>query len=76
MTSESIVLVASVLVVFGVLTGWRLSRWQFEARARRQDAARLAVRKQLREFKVARQKDYSASSKPRRWADGFQRRAA
>jgi hypothetical protein len=76
MTFGSIVLVASVLVVFGVLIGWRLSRWQFEARARRQVAARISVCKQLHELRVARQKDYFASSKPGGWANGFQRRVA
>ncbi len=72
----SIVLVMSVLVVSGVLIGWRLSRWRFEVRARRQIAARVSVCKQLHELQAARQKGYFASSKPGDWANGSQRRAA
>jgi hypothetical protein len=76
MNFESIVLVASVLVVFGVLIGWKLSRWRFDVRTRRQVAARVSVCKQLHDLQVARKKDYFASSKPGGWANGSQRRAA
>lgn len=62
MTVELIVLVASVLVifVFGGLIGYRLSKRQFAARARRQEAAQLSLYRQLHDLQAARQKDLSA----------------
>lgn len=62
MTVELIVLVASVLAIFafGVLMGYRHSKRQFAARARRQDAAQLSLYRQLHELQVARQRNYPA----------------
>jgi predicted negative regulator of RcsB-dependent stress response len=76
MTSGMIALVASVLVILGVLIGWRLSRWQFETQARRQAAAQLSVYRQLHELQAARRESHSASSNPGNPAYGFQRGAA
>lgn len=61
MTVELIVLVASVLVIFsfGGLIGYRLSKRQFVARARRQEAAQLSLYRQLHELQVARKKEHS-----------------
>jgi hypothetical protein len=63
MTSGSIALIASALVLVGVLIGWRLSQWQLELRARRQAAAQLSLSRQLLELRAARKKNYSDLSK-------------
>jgi hypothetical protein len=76
MTSGSIALAASVLVLLGVLIGWRLSQWQLEVRARRQAAAHLSLSRQLLELRAARQKNYSDLSKLGNPAHEFQRWAA
>jgi predicted negative regulator of RcsB-dependent stress response len=76
MTSGSIALAASVLVLVGVLIGWRLSQWQLEVRARRQAAAQLSLSRQLLELRAARQKNYSDLSKLGNPEHEFQRRAA
>jgi hypothetical protein len=55
MTTGLIVLVASALVVSGVVIGWRLSQWRLEARAKRQAAAQLSLYRQLHELQAARQ---------------------
>lgn len=62
MTVELIVLVSSVLMVFtlGVLIGYRLSKRQLAARARRQEAAQLSLYRQLHELQAERQKNQSA----------------
>lgn len=73
MTLGSILLAAFALVIFGALIGWRLSRWQLEARARRQAAAQLSLYRQLQELQAARRKNYSTASNP---ANGSRRRAA
>lgn len=61
MTVELIVLVASVLVIFalGGLMGYRLSKRQLAARARRQAAAQLSLHRQLRDLQAARQRDHA-----------------
>ena len=71
-----ITLVAFVLMVFGVLIGWRLNQWQLEVRARRQAAAQLSLYKQLHDLQAARQNNPSASSNPENSANGYRRRAA
>jgi type II secretory pathway pseudopilin PulG len=76
MTSGSIALAASVLVIIGILIGWRLSQWQLEIRARRQVAAQLSLSRQLLELRAARQNNYSHVSKRGNPASAFQRRAA
>jgi hypothetical protein len=77
MTLGSIALTASVLVIFGVLIGYRLSKWQFEVQVRRQAAARLSLHRQLDALRAAREKkDYSASSYSGNPLRGFQQRAA
>jgi hypothetical protein len=73
MTSGLIVLVAFVLVVSGVLIGWRLSHWRLAARARRQAAAQLSLYRQLHELQAAR---HNVASNPRNLADEFGQRAA
>lgn len=77
MTLGSIALAASVLVIFGVLIGYRLSKWQLEVQVRRQAAARLSLHRQLDAFRAAREKrNYSASSYSGDPFEGFQHRAA
>jgi Tfp pilus assembly protein PilV len=66
-------LVASVLVVLGVFLGYRLSKWQLEARARRQAAAQLFLYRQLHELQAARRKDYAGALSG---GDRLQRRVA
>ncbi|MDQ3760736.1 MAG: hypothetical protein M3460_03295 [Actinomycetota bacterium] len=61
MALEPIILVAS-LVILGGLIGYRIGRWQLEARAKRQAAAQLSVYRQLHELQAARQMNYAASS--------------
>jgi predicted negative regulator of RcsB-dependent stress response len=72
MTTGLIVLVASALVISGVVIGWRLSQWRLEARAKRQ-AAQLSLYRQLHELQAARQE---AASKAESLAVEFRRRAA
>jgi hypothetical protein len=76
MAAGSIVLVGSVLIIIGVLIGWRLSQWKLEVRARRQVAAQLSLSRQLLELRAARQKNYSDMSQLGYPASAFQRRAA
>ena len=76
MTAGSIALVGSVLIIIGVLIGWRLSQWKLEVRARRQVAAQLSLSRQLLELRAARQKSYSDTSQLGHPASAFQRRAA
>lgn len=77
MTLGAIALAASVLVIFGVLIGYRLSKWQLEVQVRRQAAARFSLHRQLDALRAAReQKDYAASSCSGNPLKGFQRRAA
>jgi hypothetical protein len=76
MNSGSIALVASVLVIGGILIGWRLSQWRVEVRARRQRAAQLSLSRQLRELRAARRNNYSDLSKLGHPASEFQRRVA
>ena len=76
MTAGSIALVGSVLIIIGVLIGWRLSQWKLEVRARRQVAAQLSLSRQLLEFRAARQKNYFDLSQLGGLASAFQRRAA
>jgi hypothetical protein len=73
MTTGLIVLVASALVISGVVIGWRLSQWRLEARAKRQAAAQLSLYRQLHELQAARQE---AASKADSLAVEFRRRAA
>ena len=75
MTLGSIVLVALVLVIFGVLIGWRLSQWQLEARARRQAAAQRSLHRQLHELQAARRNNYPAASNQANPANRFRRAA-
>lgn len=60
MDVELTVLVASALVilVFGVLMGYRLSERKRATRARRQEAAQLFLYRQLHELRAARQRNY------------------
>ena len=62
MTVELIILVPSALAVFafGVLMGYRLSKRQIAARARRQEIAQLSLYRQLHDLQAARQKNDSA----------------
>lgn len=76
MTVGPIVLAASVLLIIGVLIGSRLTRWQLEARARRQTAAQLSLSRQLLELRAARHGNYSDLSQLEHPASEFQRRAA
>ena len=76
MNSGSIALVASVLVIGGILIGWRLSQWRVEVRARRQTAAQLSLSRQLLELRAARRNNYSDLSKLGHPASEFQRRVA
>jgi hypothetical protein len=76
MAAGSIALVGFVLVIAGVLIGWRLSQWQLEVRARRQAAAQPSLSRQLLELRAARQKNYSDMSQLGHPASAFQRRAA
>jgi hypothetical protein len=77
MTSGPITaVVASVLVIVGILIGWRLSQWRLEVRARRQAAAQLSLSRQLFEFRAARRNNYSDLSTLGHPASEFQRRAA
>jgi hypothetical protein len=76
MAAGSIALVGFVLVIAGVLIGWRLSQWQLEVRARRQAAAQLSLSRQLLELRAARQKNHSDMSQLGHPASAFQRRAA
>jgi len=71
-----ITLAVSTLMIFGVLLGWRLSKWQLEARARRQAAAQLSLYKQLQELQAARENNYSAMSNQGNPPNGFRRRVA
>jgi membrane protein YqaA with SNARE-associated domain len=73
MTSGLIVLVASALVVSGVVIGWWLSQWRLEARARRQAAAQLSLYRQLHELQAQRQR---TAEKREDLAVEFRRRAA
>ncbi len=73
MTSGLIVLVASALVISGVVIGWWLSQWRLEARAKRQAAAQLSLYRQLHELQEVRQK---AAAKQEDLAVEFRRRAA
>ncbi len=73
MTSGLIVLVASALVISGVVIGWRLSQWRLEARAKRQAAAQLSLYRQLHELQTARQE---AASKRESLSIEFRQRAA
>ncbi|HEY3693753.1 MAG TPA: hypothetical protein VGL46_26290 [Pseudonocardiaceae bacterium] len=73
MTTGLIVLVASALVISGVVIGWRLSQWRLEARAKRQAAAQLSLYRQLHELQAARQE---AASKAESLAVEIRRRAA
>jgi hypothetical protein len=73
MTSGLLVLVASALVISGVVIGWRLSQWRLGARAKRQAAAQLSLYRQLHELQAARQK---TASKADSLAVEFRRRAA
>lgn len=66
MTVELIILVPSALVILalGVLIGYRLSKRQLAARARRQEIAQLSLYRQLHELQIARQKnDYARMQK-------------
>ncbi len=76
MTAGSIAVAASVLLIVGILIGWRLSQRQLEVRARRQAAAQLSLSRQLLELRAARQSNYSDLSKLGDPASEFQRRAA
>jgi predicted negative regulator of RcsB-dependent stress response len=76
MTFGPITLVASVLVIVGILIGWRLSQWRLEVRARRQAAAQRSLSRQLLELRAARRYNYSDLSKLGHPASEFQRRAA
>lgn len=77
MTSGPITaVVASVMVIVGILIGWRLSQWRLEVRAKRQAAAQLSLSRQLFELRAARRNNYSDLSKLGHPASGFQRRAA
>ncbi|MFY9809492.1 MAG: hypothetical protein WAK86_19850 [Pseudonocardiaceae bacterium] len=76
MTAGSIAVAASVLLIVGILIGWRLSQRQLEVRARRQAAAQLSLSRQLLELRAARQSNYSDLSKLGDPAGEFQRRAA
>lgn len=73
MTIGLIALPASALIIFGVLTGWQLNRWQVGAQARRQNAAQLSLYRQLHQLQAARE---NASSQPGNPAARYQRRAA
>lgn len=73
MSTGLIVLVASALVISGVVIGWRLSQWRLEARAKRQAAAQLSLYRQLHELQAARQE---AASKAESLAVEIRRRAA
>ena len=73
MATGLIVLVASALVISGVVIGWRLSQWRLEARAKRQAAAQLSLYRQLHELQAARQE---AASKAESLAVEIRRRAA
>ncbi|PZS22287.1 MAG: hypothetical protein DLM60_04845 [Pseudonocardiales bacterium] len=68
-----IVLVASALVISGVVIGWWLSQWRLEARAKRQAAAQLSLYRQLHELQEARQK---TAARQEDLAVEFRRRAA
>jgi hypothetical protein len=77
MTSGPITaVVASVMVIVGILIGWRLSQWRLEVRAKRQAAAQLSLSRQLFELRAARRNNYSDPSKLGQPASEFQRRAA
>lgn len=76
MTLGMIALSASILVILGVIIGWRLNQWQLEARARQQAAAQLSLYEQLQELQAARKKDYPATSNPGNPANGSRHRAA
>ena len=73
MTSGLIVLVASALVISGVVIGWWLSQWRLEARAKRQAAAQLSLYRQLHELQATRQR---TAAKQEDLAVEFRRRAA
>ncbi|MFN2478384.1 MAG: hypothetical protein ABR615_04335 [Pseudonocardiaceae bacterium] len=73
MTSGLIILLASALVIVGVVIGWRLSQWRLEARAKRQAAAQLSLYRQLHELQEARKE---AAAKAESLAVEFRRRAA
>jgi hypothetical protein len=73
MTSGLIALVASALLISGVIIGWRLSQWRLAARAKRQAAAQLSLYRQLHELQEARKE---AASKADDLAVEFRRRAA
>jgi len=76
MTLGPIVLVASVLVIIGILIGSRFTQWKLERRARRQVAVQLSLSRQLLELRAARQKNYSDLSQLGHPASEFHRRAA
>jgi hypothetical protein len=77
MTSGPITaVVASVLVIVGILIGWRLSQWRLDVRARRQAAAQRSLSRQLFELRAARRHNYSDLSTLGHPASEFQRRAA
>jgi hypothetical protein len=61
MTAGSIILVASVLVifVFGVFMGYKLSERRLAAQERRQVAAQSSLYRQLRELQAARRENRS-----------------
>jgi hypothetical protein len=76
MTSGPITaVVASVLVIVGILIGWRLSQWRLEVRARWQAAAQPSLSRQLFELRAARRNNYSDLSKLGDPASEFKRRA-
>ncbi len=60
MTFGLIVLVAFILVLFGVLIGCTLSERWLKLRARRQAEMQRSLNRQWRELRAVRQKDYSA----------------
>ncbi|HEY3895869.1 MAG TPA: hypothetical protein VGL88_10935 [Pseudonocardiaceae bacterium] len=70
MTSGAIVVVASVLVILGVLIGFSLSKWQRRVQVRRQAAAQISLYRQLHELQEARR------SKHKTLAGTGQRQAA
>jgi len=51
-----VILVASVLVIFGVFLGCRFSEWRLGARARRQAAAQRSLNRQWQELQIARER--------------------
>jgi uncharacterized membrane-anchored protein YhcB (DUF1043 family) len=65
MTSGLVVLVGSLLVIFGVLIGSRLCELQLTAQVRRQAAVQRALNKQREQLQVARYKSpFSDEAKP------------